>query len=635
MRRLLLPVASGLVLAAVFVCVSRESSVQAQSEPAGRKLAFLVGVKTYNHSQLKTLDYPERDVEEFAPVLRRSGYTVVLLTTAEGLKTPALMPTAANIQSQLEKLLANVTRQDMILVGLAGHGIQPLGSDSAYFCPKDANPTTVVGMATSPSRPKFPATLLGIDALLQTLDESGIGRKLVLMDACRNDPGVRGRRGVDRVKVSALPQETGVLLSCSPGQFAFEHKNFGGGHGAFFHHVIEGFKGKAVDAEEEGVTWESLVKFVGKRVPVSVKAQYGALGGEQRPNLIANLPVETVLLAKASTKPSPTLPEPSYPLNAPAEDVPDDVPASKPLPKSKPLSQFRDLVELASKPLLKNKPLSPADFLSSDTPEKSALVSGTKAGQEWSGNGLRMRFCWCPPGKFTMGSPKDEAHRAINENQVQVTLTKGFWLGKYEVTQGEWKRLMETSVADLRPDSTHPLRGEGDMYPMYYVSHDEAAEFCKKLTRQEQSAGRLPSRWVYQLPSEAQWEYGCRSGTTTATAFGTRLDSTQANFDGKYPYNGAAQGVGKAAAVPVGSYIPNAWGLYDMHGNVSEWCADWYAQELPGGSNPLVVPNSSGPVARGGSWGAGGVLCRSASRGGSGGRSNGLGFRVAAVQLSQ
>ena len=142
----------------------------------------------------------------------------------------------------------------------------------------------------------------------------------------------------------------------------------------------------------------------------------------------------------------------------------------------------------------------------------------------------------------------------------------GLWMGKYEVTQSEWARLL--------PMPSHKLdRGKGDRHPIYYVSHDDATEFCRKLTDLERKAGRLPKHWAYRLPTEEQWEYACRAGTTTATAFGDKLDSTQANFNGDWPHNGAPKGPNRAKAVKVGSFRPNAWGIYDMHGNVGEFTA--------------------------------------------------------------
>jgi sulfatase modifying factor 1 len=203
---------------------------------------------------------------------------------------------------------------------------------------------------------------------------------------------------------------------------------------------------------------------------------------------------------------------------------------------------------------------------------------GLRAGDERQILGVRL--CWCPPGKFLMGCPRTEPERRPGENQVPVTLTKGFWTGKYELTQGEWKRF-----AGPLPGSLTAAGGEGDDFAVYNVNFPDAEEFCRKLTGKAQAAGELPAGWEFRLPTEAQWEYACRAGTTTATAFGDKISSSQANFQGK-PYNGAEPGPSLKHATKVGSYPPNAWGLCDMHGNMVEWCRDWYHARFPGGTDP-------------------------------------------------
>jgi uncharacterized caspase-like protein len=276
-----------------FVC---QPLFAAEANP-GRKLALLVGVKEYDHAQLNNLQFPENDVEELGEVLSRQGFQVIVLTTVRGKRDANFEPTAENFKRQLSRMLTKVTKNDLALVGLAGHGLQPLGSDKAYFCPKDANPAIRDGAEKQPSYVAFPEKLVSIDDVLTTLDESGVGQKLLLVDACRNDPHVRGRRGVDRVKVSALPPETGVLLSCSSGQFAFEHQSFGkGGHGAFFAAVLAGLRGGAAERTNV-VTWESLGLYVRRQVPAMVEQVFGKDGGLQRPNLIANISAEPAVLA--------------------------------------------------------------------------------------------------------------------------------------------------------------------------------------------------------------------------------------------------------------------------------------------------------------------------------------------------
>jgi formylglycine-generating enzyme len=210
-------------------------------------------------------------------------------------------------------------------------------------------------------------------------------------------------------------------------------------------------------------------------------------------------------------------------------------------------------------------------------PEPSAFT-GSKAGEEREVAGIKL--CWCPPGRFTMGSPRGEPERRPGEDQVEVTLTKGFWMGKYEATQGQWKRVMDKLPGELTAELP-----EGDDYPVGNVNFAEVEAFCAKLTELGRKSGDLPKDWEFRLPTEAQWEYACRAGTTTATAFGDRLGSKQANVKNK-PYNGGEEGPTLGKAAKVGSYLPNAWGLHDMHGNTVEWCRDWYHARLPGGADP-------------------------------------------------
>jgi formylglycine-generating enzyme required for sulfatase activity len=259
--------------------------------------------------------------------------------------------------------------------------------------------------------------------------------------------------------------------------------------------------------------------------------------------------------------------------------------------------------------------------------------AGSKGGDERVTAGIRL--CWCPSGRFRMGSPHDEPDRRADEEQVDVTLSRGFWMGKYEVTQGQWSRIAGEFPHEMD-------RGAGDDFPMYWVNYAEAENFARKLTAMAQKTGDLPRDWEFRLPTEAQWEYACRAGTTKGTSFGDSLSSKQANFGGK-PYNGGEPGPSLNRASKVGSYPPNAWGLDDMHGNVYEWCRDWYHQRLPGGTDPDLsavrgAPNSDGTfsrVRRGGGFTDNGLACRSARRHRyePERRADHIGFRVVAVRV--
>jgi formylglycine-generating enzyme required for sulfatase activity/predicted Ser/Thr protein kinase len=228
-------------------------------------------------------------------------------------------------------------------------------------------------------------------------------------------------------------------------------------------------------------------------------------------------------------------------------------------------------------------------------------------------------LCYCPAGSFRMGSPVSEKNRSKNENQVQVRISQGFWMGQTEVTQRQWVAVM----------GSNPSSFKGDDLPVERVSWNDAQDFIDKLNRLVE----LPKGWKYALPSEAQWEYACRAGTERVFWFGDSLSGWEANVDGRSPYGSDKKGPYLGQTSAVGSYKPNAWGLYDMHGNVYEWCADWYGEMLAGGSDPVGAPTGAHRVFRSGSWFDCGFRCRSAHRAGNGpGLRNGLvGFRLAAV----
>ena len=262
-------------------------------------------------------------------------------------------------------------------------------------------------------------------------------------------------------------------------------------------------------------------------------------------------------------------------------------------------------------------------------------VRGRRAGEERVIAGLPL--CWGPPGRFLMGSPSNEVERRPGEDQVLVTLTRGFWMAKYETTQSQWKR-----IAGPLPGPLTSELPEGDDYPVGNVSFMDAEAFCLRLTDLARQSEALSKEWEFRLPTEAQWEYACRAGTTTATSFGDRLSSRQANFKGM-PYNGAEPGPSLGVASRAGSYPANPWGLHDMHGNTFEWCRDWFHAILPGGEDPDLYAvrgemNSDGTfsrVRRGGSWAGDGWPCRSAFRlrFPPESRYDHIGFRVAAVQI--
>jgi formylglycine-generating enzyme required for sulfatase activity len=213
-----------------------------------------------------------------------------------------------------------------------------------------------------------------------------------------------------------------------------------------------------------------------------------------------------------------------------------------------------------------------------------------------------------------------------------VEITRPFYLGAFTVTQGEYEKVVGSNPSHYRGAAAAGLNAA--RLPVENVTWNEAVAFCAKLSAlpAEKRAGR-----VYRLPTEAEWEYACRAGTTTATPFGDSISSTQANFLGESPYGAAPMGPSLRRPAVVGSYKPNRWGLFDMPGNVCEWCQDRYSSDYYRESprkDPQGPAVGASRVLRNCSWGGVGLACRSAYRSGNGpdSRQYVIGFRVVATR---
>jgi formylglycine-generating enzyme required for sulfatase activity len=227
-----------------------------------------------------------------------------------------------------------------------------------------------------------------------------------------------------------------------------------------------------------------------------------------------------------------------------------------------------------------------------------------------------------PPGTFRMGAPTNEEDSStldplIGEHpQTAVTISRGFWMGKYEVTQGEYLAVMGSNPSEFQGDTNRPVE---------MVSWFNATNYCGKLTQRERAAGRIATNSVFRLPTEAEWEYACRAWTSTRFSYGDDLDYTSLT---DYAWYDANSGF---TTHPVGQKLPNPWGLYDMHGNVLEYCQDWYGV-FPGGIalDPQGPATGSSPVRHGGDWSHPNWGCRSAFRFGTApsGTFHNIGFRV-------
>ena len=269
-----------------------------------------------------------------------------------------------------------------------------------------------------------------------------------------------------------------------------------------------------------------------------------------------------------------------------------------------------------------------AQSTASFTIESSTAVVQTFS--EDLGDGIFLDLVLIPPGQFLMGSPPDELDRRDSEGpQHEVTIAKPFLMGQCPVTQAQWARVAKMKQVKRSID-LQPSRFKGDDRPVEQVSWLDAEEFCLRLS--------VHTKRTYRLPSESEWEYACRAGTTTAFHFGETIDTELANYDANVnPYGRGEKGKDRGKTTPIKTFPANSFGLYDMHGNVWEWCLDAWHSNYEGapidGSARTDASNDSGSrlkIMRGGSWIIGPRYCRSAYRDwrSADGRNSYFGFRV-------
>jgi formylglycine-generating enzyme len=564
-----------------------------QEPVRGKKYALLVAVDRYERgSLLPGLPFPRRDIEGLEKVFLDAGYdkdNLVVMTRERGLEEFDLMPTAEHVRNQLDLLLAQLKPGDSIIVALAGHGVMMLAPPPenpkgeprprSFFCPMDAN-------LASKKLERF----LGFDELYKSLEGCKATVKLLLVDACRNEllAQPEGRPGGIAMPPPPLPPASvAALFSCSDKEVSWEDKDLDGGHGVFFHYVIKGLEGKA--DEERGnndhkVELDELYSYVKDNVRSFVARKHAV---NQRPRLMGDIgPV--ALLDVSVRRPSPSNPR---------------------------------------------------------------LLT----------NSIGVKLVLVPAGEFLMGSPDDDKEAFDWEKpQHRVRITKPFYLGATEVTRGQfrqfvddagyrteaerdgkggygWNEEKKTWEQDPKYTWQNPGFEQSDEHPVVNVSWNDAVAFCEWLSRKEGA--------TYRLPTEAEWEYACRAGTTTKYSSGDDPEGLAAvgnvadgTAKAKYPtWTTIAAQDGFIFTAPVGHYNPNAWGLFDMHGNVWEWCSDGYAADYYKRSpvdDPPGLDGAPDRVFRGGGWYYEPRYARSAHRNRNTPdiRHYSLGFRLARVQ---
>ena len=586
---------------------------------AAERVALVIGNDAYQHAG--PLANPVSDATAVGERLKKAGYDVTLVTDA-GIR---------QMHQGLLTVCGKAKDAEAVLVFYAGHGMEVKGEN--YLLPIDAALAEEVDLSLE---------TLSLKKVMQDVNETGARLKVIVLDSCRDDPFSREsatrswmkrtrstQRGLAEVAEKSLAEGTMLVFSAAPGKKADDGTD---GHSPFTSALLKQlaspgmsmagvFSQVAVAVSGQ----EPWIRFDGSGKSLAAFSTYPLLPGESpvaatptpvmntaelaaRDRQIEELKAQIAKMARESTGRADQAAELAVvkeQLTAIQEQI-KSKPAVTMTPAAFPATKSSDQSNTSNTP-----------HMTYTTGLDRGIIGDSRSFE--IGGGQKVVLKYVPGGEFLMGSPEGEQDRSDNEKQTRVTLTSHYWMGETEVTQGQWEAVM----------GSNPSNFKGATLPVEQVSHDDAVAFLGKLNAQSRPA----SGWRWALPSEAQWERACRGGTETVFSFGDSLDSAQANFNGNYPYGNGKKGPHLEKKVAVKSYAANGYGLYDMHGNVYEWCADWYGETLPGGVDPHGPQTGSFRVFRGGSWSNFGGGCRSAYRVSHSPvyRGNALGFRLAAV----
>ena len=562
--------------------------------PSGRK-AFLVAADDYGDAAT-SLSCTKNDVEAFSARLVEIGFEARNVTTLKTGGSFRDYPTKENIERRFAAFVENLAPGDFVILYLSGHGVQPSDSKEAFFAPIDVDPSDIYGSAVS------------INEMLDALEKSPATFRWAIVDACRNDPKAptrsiftsktTGARGL--VEISDAPDSISLLQSCQPGRFSYE-----GGvgkardvkNGFFTLSLLEALdqKNPKADANGDGVlTFSEMFQYVSARTN---KLAFDYYGKTQKPKLSGTIE-DFALLADLNTaeaqrrynaavaaRKAGDYEKAQEEINAALELTPDEetYQAEK--------ATIMDVVRLRQKLLeaRTSKPNESGESKDYDWNDARWQAGDCKvvavAGAEYA-------FRYCPAGDFMMGSPESEPGRFPSETLRKVTFNKGFWILETEITRamyfsfvkatlyktkspgGSWLSAEGDPIADAAFTWQNPGFPQNEKHPVTQVTAADATAFCEWLTREMSAPVRLPN--------EEEWEYACRAGATTAYSFGDETLGWQkyANFAdaslkaiaSEWPLTFQRDDDGFAYTAPVGSYAPNNWNIFDMHGNVREWC---------------------------------------------------------------
>ncbi|MDM8515784.1 SUMF1/EgtB/PvdO family nonheme iron enzyme [Desulfobacterales bacterium HSG16] len=579
------------------------------SGTGSKRVALVVGNGAYRNSPLKN---PVNDAESVAETLEDLNFEVILATDQN----------KDGLYKAVRQFGTHLRKAEVGLFFYAGHGIQCKGIN--YLLPMDAD-----------IQDEDEIEYLAFDAnqVLSKMESAGNSVNIMILDACRNNPYSRSWRSVKTgLAPMRAPEGTKIIYATRPGKVAADGKN---NNSPFTQSLIREMK-------KPGLELEHLIK----KVAISVRNATNKKQSVWQEGVILNdfyfasssgtviyQPQTPVVQA---VKPEMEYGEVTVRANVTGAQVWLDgnkmgnapLRISKLAARSHNIRVTKDGYEDYTKDL-EIKPGEKAKF-------RAYLKKIDQGPARSFTNNFEMKFVYIEPGTFMMGSPEDEPGRYDWEKLHKVTLTSGYYMQTTEITQGQWKAVMGSNPSHFK--------NCGDDCPVEMVSWDDVQKFIKKLNR-------MDSGNKYRLPTEAEWEYACRAGTSTAVYTGSlkilgdrnapALDeiawyggNSGVNYKGGYDSSGWGEkqySSEKSGIHPVGLKEPNAWGLYDMIGNVWEWCSDWYGDyPISAVIDPQGLSEGQARGVRGGGWRGTAAYCRSANRinYSPGGRSSNLGFRL-------
>ncbi|AFY39448.1 Sulphatase-modifying factor protein [[Leptolyngbya] sp. PCC 7376] len=601
-----------------------------------RNVAITIGVNHYQYE--RSLEFAGNDAKAMQSYLQRNGFEEVILY-ADGEKD--YQPELTNLLIGIKRISNTVRlgKEDSFWFFFSGHGGRQEGRD--YLLPTYGSSQTLERSA------------IAIEEVVRALRRCGAGNLVLILDACRN---VIPNYGKGSHQTLELVKQAGIitLFSCEPGQKSYELKDLK--QGAFTYGLLQALEG---EYHPSRCNAQQLSKYLRETVPNLVAEK---LKSQQCPYVIAE-PIEkaTQMLLPVPQRVVTNIPGSSH--NTDIKSLMwDAMVATQQQQWQQAEKLWEQVVIHANDPKDRQQALEQLRYVGSQQvkapefaspkPEAVVLKSEEKAAKtlpkslvEELGNGVKLEMILIPKGNFLMGNTDEEVARLIKESGDdwyncekplhRVEITEAFYLGKFQVTQGQWQAVM----GDDNPSHFK----KGDDYPVEQVSWDDCQKFLEKLN---QKTGKQ-----YRLPSEAEWEYACRAGTTRRYYFGDnaeqlgdyawfadnsgdkRLDSAEiwridsANYGGRITGN-------NCRIHPVGQKKPNQFGLYDMYGNIWEWCEDSWEDSYKISRNQKPFVNSGAKkVIRGGSWISNPRNCRSAYRNYNtpGVRNYSVGFRVVCV----